>query len=146
QWRASAPSELPVAWLSLDPDDNDPARFWTYVIEAMRSVLPGFGQAALAMLRAPGIAAVDGAVPSLINELVELTGQSILVLDDYHAIDDERIHEGMVFLLEHLPNTLRVVITSRVEPPLGIGTLRARAQLNEIDAARLRFSSSEAES
>ena len=146
QWRASARQELPVAWLSLDADDNDPARFWIYVIEALRSVLPGFGEPALAMLRAPGIALVDGALPELINELVDVAGQSALVLDDYHAIDDEQIHEGMGSLLEHLPNTLRVVITSRVEPPLGIGTLRARGQLNEIDAAQLRFSRSEAES
>jgi LuxR family maltose regulon positive regulatory protein len=146
QWRASAREELPVAWLSLDADDNDPARFWIYVIEALRAVLPGFGEAALAMLRAPGVALVDGALPELINELVDVAGQSALVLDDYHAIDDERIHEGMASLLDHLPNTLRVVITSRVEPPLGIGTLRARGQLNEIDAARLRFSRSETES
>src|SRR6516165_3582865 len=146
QWRASAREERPVAWLSLDADDNDPARFWMYVIEALRSVLPGFGEAALAMLRAPGIALVDGALLELMNELVDVAGQSALVLDDYHAIDDEQIHEGMTSLLEHLPNTLRVVITSRVEPPLGIGTLRARGQLNEIDAAQLRFSRSEAES
>jgi LuxR family maltose regulon positive regulatory protein len=146
QWRASARAELPVAWLSLDAADNDPARFWIYVIEALRSVLPGFGEPALAMLRAPGIALVDGALPELINELVGVAGQSALVLDDYHAIDDERIHEGMTSLLEHLPSTLRIVITSRVEPPLGIGTLRARGQLNEIDAAQLRFSRSEAES
>ena len=146
QWRASAREELPVAWLSLDADDNDPARFWIYVIEALRSVLPGFGEAALAMLRAPGIALLDSAIPELINELVDVPGQSALVLDDYHAIDDERIHEGMASLLEHLPNTLRILITSRVEPALGIGTLRARGQLNEIDAARLRFSRSEAES
>jgi LuxR family maltose regulon positive regulatory protein len=146
QWRASEPEEREVAWLSLDSGDNDPARFWIYVIEALRSVLPGFGEAALAMLRAPGIALVDDALPELVNELVDVAGQSALVLDDYHAIGDERIHEGLASLLEHLPNTLRIVITSRVEPPLGIGTLRARAQLNEIDAAQLRFSRSEAES
>ena len=146
QWRASSREELPVAWLSLDADDNDPARFWIYFIEALRSVLPGCGEPALAMLRAPGMALVDGALLELINELVDVAGQSALVLDDYHAIDDEQIHEGMTSLLEHLPNTLRVVITSRVEPPLGIGTLRARGQLNEIDAAQLRFSRSEAES
>jgi len=146
QWQASEPDERPVAWLSLDPADNDPARFWIYVIEALRSVLPGFGAAALAMLRAPGIDVVDDALLELINELVDVEGQSALVLDDYHAIDDERIHEGMASLLEHLPNTLRIVITSRVEPPVGIGTLRARGKLNEIDAAQLRFSCSEAES
>src|SRR6516225_7886286 len=146
QWQASVREELPVAWLSLDAADNDPARFWTYLIEALRSVLPGFGEAALAMLRAPGVALVDGALLELINELVGVAGQSALVLDDYHAIDDGQIHQGMTSLLEHLPNTLRIVITSRVEPPLGIGTLRARGQLNEIDPARLRFSRSEAES
>jgi LuxR family maltose regulon positive regulatory protein len=146
QWRASSADELPVAWLSLDAGDNDPARFWIYVVEALRSVLPGFGDAALAMLRAPGVALVEGALVELINELVDVAGQSALVLDDYHAIEDERIHEGMASVLEHLPNTLRIVITSRVEPPLGIGTLRARGQLSEIDARQLRFSVSEAES
>ncbi len=146
QWLASAREELPVAWLSLDADDNDPARFWIYVVEALRSLLPGFGEAALAKLRAPGAALVDGARTELINELVGVAGRSALVLDDYHAIHDERIHEGMASLLEHLPHTLRVVIASRVEPPLRIGTLRARGQLNEIDAASLRFSRAEAES
>jgi LuxR family maltose regulon positive regulatory protein len=146
QWRASERGELPVAWLSLDAGDNDPARFWTYVIEALRSVLPGFGEAALAMLRAPGSALVEGARLELINELVAVPGRSALVLDDYHVIDDERIHQGMASLLERLPSTLRVVITSRVEPPLAIGTLRARGQLSEIGAAQLRFSHSEAES
>jgi LuxR family maltose regulon positive regulatory protein len=146
QWRASARDELPVAWLSLDSGDNDPARFWLYVVEALRTVLPGFGEAAVAMLRAPGVDLVDGALLELINELVDVAGRTALVLDDYHAIDDERIHEGMVSLLEHLPNTLRIVMTSRVEPPMGVGTLRARGQLNEIDAGRLRFSRSEAES
>ena len=68
------------------------------------------------------------------------------MLDDYHAIEDERIHEGTASLIEHLPATLRIVMTSRVEPPLRVGTLRARAQLNEIDAVQLRFSLSEAES
>jgi LuxR family maltose regulon positive regulatory protein len=68
------------------------------------------------------------------------------VLDDYHAIEDERIRAGMASLIEHLPSTLRIVMTSRVEPPLRVGRLRARAQLNEIDAVQLRFSLSEAES
>jgi LuxR family maltose regulon positive regulatory protein len=146
QWRLSARDELPVAWLSLDAGDNDPARFWIYVIAALRSVLPGFGDAPLAMLRTPGIDLVDDAVLELINELADDARQSALVLDDYHVVDDARIHAGMASLLEHLPTTLRIVITSRAEPPLGIGTLRARGQLNEIDAAQLRFSRGEAES
>jgi LuxR family transcriptional regulator, maltose regulon positive regulatory protein len=146
QWGASAGDGRPVAWLSLEADDNDPARFWMYVVEALRSVAPGIGDASLALLRAPGVNLVEEALPTLINELADVSEQFVLVLDDYQAIEDERIHEGMVSLIEHLPASLRIVMTSRVEPPLRIGTLRARAQLNEIDAGQLRFSLSEAES
>ncbi len=146
QWEASTREKRPVAWLSLEAGDNDPARFWMYVIEALRSVLPGIGEASLAMLRAPGVNLNDEALPPLVNELADASEQLVLVLDDYQAIEDERIHVGMASLIEHLPATLRVVITSRVEPPLRIGTLRARGQLNEIDAVQLRFSLSEAES
>jgi LuxR family maltose regulon positive regulatory protein len=146
QWVASVTEERPVAWLSLEAGDNDPARFWMYVIEALRSLLPGVGEASLAMLRAPGVNLVDEALPTLVNELADVSEHFVLVLDDYHMIEDERIHEGMASLIEHLPATFRIVMTSRVEPPLRVGTLRARAQLNEIDAAQLRFSLSEAES
>jgi LuxR family maltose regulon positive regulatory protein len=146
QWAGSAQAERPVAWLSLDPDDNDPARFWIYVIEALRSVRAGIGEASLAMLRAPGVNLLDEALPTLINELAGSSEQLVVVLDDYHVIEDERIHQGMASLIEHLPATLRIVITSRVEPPLRVARLRARAQLKEIDAGQLRFSRSETES
>jgi len=146
QWRACAQAELPVAWLSLDAGDNDPARFWIYMIEALRAVLPGIGPASLAMLRAPGTNLIDDTLPTLINELLDVAEPAALVLDDYHLIGDTRIHAGMASMLEHLPPTLHIVITSRTEPPLGVATLRARAQLSEIDAPQLRFSGAEAES
>ena len=146
QWAASARKERPVAWLSLEADDNDPARFWTYIIEALRSVLPGIAEASLGMLHAPGVNLVAEALPPLVNELADVTVQLVLVLDDYHAIEDERIHEGMASLIDHLPATLRIVMTSRVEPQFRVGTLRARGQLSEIDAVQLRFSLLEAES
>ncbi|MGB0093157.1 MAG: AAA family ATPase, partial [Solirubrobacteraceae bacterium] len=90
QWAASAREKRPVAWLSLETGDNDPARFWMYVIEALRSVLPGIGEASVAMLRAPGVNLVDEALPPLVNELADVSDQLVLVLDDYHAIEDER--------------------------------------------------------
>ena len=146
QWVASVSETHPVAWLSLEADDNDPARFWTYMLEALRSVAPGIGEASLAILRAPGAGLVEEALPALINELADASGRFVLVMDDFHVIEDERVHEGMASLIEHLPGTLRIVMTSRVEPPLRVGTLRARARLGEIDAGQLRFSVAEAES
>jgi ATP/maltotriose-dependent transcriptional regulator MalT len=57
--------------------------------------MPGIGEAPLAMLRAPGVSLVEEALPALINELADVSEQFVLVLDDYHAIEDERIHERM---------------------------------------------------
>src|SRR5215471_17065845 len=92
QWAASASEQRPFAWFSLEADDNDPARFWMYVIEALRSLRPGIGEASVAMLRAPGVNLVDQALPPLVNELADVLEQLVLVLDDYHAIEDQRVH------------------------------------------------------
>jgi LuxR family transcriptional regulator, maltose regulon positive regulatory protein len=126
----------------VDSWDNDPARFWTYVVEAIRTVEPAVGADALALLRAPG-GLVEDVVPALLRDLEPLRAQRILVLDDYHAIENEDVHEGLAFLLDHLPASLRLVIATRFDPPLPIARLRARGELLEIRAEKLRFSREE---
>jgi LuxR family maltose regulon positive regulatory protein len=145
QWRLAALSDRKVAWLSLDEGDNEPVRFWSYVIAALRSVLPEFGEGPLSLLRAPGVDLMDEAVPALINELLETPSETVLLLDDYHVIQHEAIHAGMGFLLEHMPGNHRFVIASRSEPPLPLARLRARGSLSEIDPEQLGFSQPEAE-
>ena len=145
QWRLGALSDRKVAWLSLDEGDNEPVRFWSYVIAALRSVLPEFGEGPLSLLRAPGVDLVEEAVPALINELLETASETVLLLDDYHVIEHEAIHAGMGFLLEHVPGNHRFVIASRSEPPLPLARLRARGSLSEIDPEQLGFSEPEAE-
>ena len=145
QWRVTALDYRKVAWLSLDEGDNEPIRFWSYVIAALRSVLPEFGEGPLSLLRAPGVDLMDEAVPALINELLETASETVLLLDDYHVIQHEAIHAGMGFLLEHLPGNHRFVIASRSEPPLPLARLRARGSLSEIDPEQLGFSEPEAE-
>jgi LuxR family maltose regulon positive regulatory protein len=145
QWRLSALGDHRVAWLSLDEGDNAPVRFWSYVIAALRSVLPEFGEAPLSLLRAPGVDLMDETLPALINELLETPSDTVLLLDDYHVIHHEAIHAGMGFLVEHVPRNHRLVIASRSEPPLPLARLRARGSLSEIDAEQLAFSESEAE-
>jgi LuxR family transcriptional regulator, maltose regulon positive regulatory protein len=143
EWQAASAEERPFAWLSLDSGDNDPVRFWEGVIEALRTVEPGIGERPLGLLAGP-TSLTEVVIPLLINELVELPGRVVLVLDDHHLIVNPRIHESLAFLLGHLPDTVQLAIASRSEPPLPLGRLRVRHEIVEIRAADLRFTDDEA--
>ncbi|MGE3272583.1 MAG: LuxR C-terminal-related transcriptional regulator [Chloroflexota bacterium] len=132
-----------VTWLALDEDDNDPVRFWRYIIAALRQVWPPIGRQASALLTRPGNVTIDAVVTALINELTLRDDDVTLVLDDYHVIASRQIHEGVAFLLGHLPPGLRLVIAGRSDPPLPLGDLRAGGRLAELRAADLRFSAEE---
>jgi LuxR family maltose regulon positive regulatory protein len=134
----------PVAWLSLDEGDNDPLRFWTYLIAACQSVQVGLGEAALALFRAAQPLSGDTIPLLLINDLTRLEGGMLLVLDDFHAIQNQAIHEMMAFLLDYLPDQLHVVLSTRVDPPFPLARWRARNRLVEIRSQELRFSLEEA--
>ncbi len=133
-----------VAWLSLDQADNDPASFWTYVVAALRTVVPGVGENALALLRAPQPPPIETVLTAVLNDLGATTGEIVLVLDDYHVIDAGDVQVGMAFLLDHLPPWLHVVIASRADPALPLARWRARGELVETRAAELRFTPDEA--
>jgi LuxR family maltose regulon positive regulatory protein len=138
--------EHPVAWLCLDPADNDPARFWRHALAALDRVCPGIGERVGPLLGPPALSSYRGLVTALINELADRPAgdQALLVLDDYHLIDAGPVHESLVFLLEYRPPGLGVVLTSRSDPPLALSRLRARGQLAELRAAELRFTPAEA--
>jgi LuxR family transcriptional regulator, maltose regulon positive regulatory protein len=143
-WQQAGGEERPFAWLSLDEDDNDPAQFWTYVVGALRTVEPGIGAQALALLSSRRQDVLGLALPALINELLTLGRPVMLVLDDFHLITEEDIHEEFVYLLEHMPATLHVTLATRVAPQLRLARLRARGQLVHVRAGELRFSPDEA--
>jgi ATP/maltotriose-dependent transcriptional regulator MalT len=136
-----------VAWLSLDELDNDLTRFWDATIAALRTCIPALGDRALAMLHAPEPPPLSAILTVLLNELTPLAAERapiLLILDDYHVIDDEAIHEAVTFVLEHLPDNLHLVLASRVDPDLPLSRWRVRGELLEIRAADLRFSAAEA--
>jgi ATP/maltotriose-dependent transcriptional regulator MalT len=133
----------PVAWLSLDEGDNDPARFWRHVIAALDRPRPGIGER-ISPLLGPSPRSFEGLVTALINELAAQPDQVLLVLDDYHLIDAHQVHASLGFLLDHQPACLHLVLASRADPPLRLGRLRARGQLAELRAAELRFTAEEA--
>jgi LuxR family maltose regulon positive regulatory protein len=133
-----------VAWLSLDESDDDPNRFWSYLITACQSVLAEVGQSALALLNTSQ-PLPDEAIPTLlINDFVAQERTLILILDDYHVVQNPTIHKSVSFLLEHLPAILHLVIATRVDPPWPLARYRAHHQLVEIRARDLRFNPEEA--
>ncbi|GAP96616.1 transcriptional activator of maltose regulon, MalT [Leptolyngbya sp. NIES-2104] len=136
--------KLPVSWLSLDERDNDPIRFWMYVVAALQQRHQNLGEATLAMLRSPEPIAAEVFLIPLINELAQLQTDFVLVLDDYHLITTPAIHDALSFLLEHLPLQIHLAIATRIDPPLPIAKLRVRAQLTELHANDLRFTDEEA--
>ena len=142
EWVAAC--EQPVAWLSLDEGDSEPARFLTYLIAALQTVAAEVGTATLAMLQSPQPPAVESMLTPLLNEIAAIPHGFILVLDDYHRLDSEPVDHALAFLLDHLPPHLRLVIATREDPSLPLARLRARGQLTELRAADLRFSPAEA--
>ncbi len=148
---SAAAGEPAVAWLSLDEQDNDPARFLAYLVAALQALRAGLGEAALAALQAPQPPPSGAMLTILINEVAALpaprdSGERpyILVLDDYHLITTQAIHDGLAFLLDHLPPNLHLVIATRADPPLPVARLRGQGQLAELRQADLRFSTDEA--
>jgi LuxR family maltose regulon positive regulatory protein len=137
----------PVAWLSLDAGDNDPARFWRHAVGALDRVRPGISERMGPLLGPHASPSFEPLVTALINEVAgqpDADEALLLVLDDYHVISSQLVHTSLGFLLEHQPPGLRLALTSRSDPPLGLARLRARGQLTELRAADLRFTTGEA--
>ena len=143
QWLAE--TRTPVAWLSLEAEDNDPTRFLSYLIAALQTLDAHIGTTALAMLHTPQPAPPVAVLAVLTNDLVDRGGGDVaLVLDDYHVITTDPIQRGMTFLLEHLPPQLHLILVTRADPPLSLTRLRAGGRLAELRAADLRFGTAEA--
>ncbi len=143
-----------IAWLSLDSADNRPPRFWTYVVAAIQTGMKGLGasnaspaelalDAVLETLQSDPPPAIEPILDQLINVITAFPGRILLVLDDYHEIQSAQIHEQMVYLLDHQPPNLHLIISTRVDPPLPVARLRVRGGLSEFRAADLRFNQTE---
>ncbi len=158
-------SAVPVTWLSLDEGDNDQARFLSYFIAALQAIKGDIGETALAVLQSPQPPQIEPLLKGLINEIADFadgpptvlqqgsplpsiedsSGQDFaLVIDDYHVLETQQIHDAVTFLIDQLPPQMHLVITTREDPPLPLARWRARGQMAEIRASDLRFSETEA--
>ncbi|MCU0487098.1 MAG: hypothetical protein MUC85_13420, partial [Anaerolineales bacterium] len=149
EWASQA--GMPVAWLSLGAEENNPARFWTYFVTALAS-LPALSQAAcckvvLQELQSPHPPSIQAVLIGLMNELSLIQGEVTLVLDDLHTITERHIHQDLVFLIDHLPRLgsgLHLVAASRMDPPWPLARWRGKGELTELRSSDMRFSLQEA--
>jgi LuxR family maltose regulon positive regulatory protein len=134
----------PVAWLSLDEGDGDLKRFLGYLVAALQTIIPEIGMNVLGALQASHIPDPESFLITLINEIDSIPNKFIFILDDYHMLDSKPVDQALNFLVEHLPQQMHLVITTREDPSLPLARLRARDQLTELRAADLRFTPAEA--
>ncbi len=135
---------MPVAWLSLDKNDNQAGRFLNYLIAALQEADNRIGSEAAQLMAGIQQAPPEAVLTSLINDLDAASREMVLVLDDYQFISSQACMTEVAFLLEHCPNTFHLVIATRSDPPLPLARLRARGQMVELRAADLRFTEPEA--
>jgi len=136
-------SEIPVTWISLDKGDGDAVHFMHYLVAALQSIQGNLGSAALSMLRSPQQPPIESIMINLIKEITDIPNDFVLVFDDYHAIDTKKIHNLVEFLLDYLPEPMRLIIATRVDPPLPLARLRVGDQLNELRTSDLCFTEDE---
>jgi LuxR family maltose regulon positive regulatory protein len=135
--------ERPFAWLSLDESDDDPTRFLAYLVAALQSIDPTWGQAVQRALQSPQPPPPTAVLTALVNEVAVSRVDFVLVLDDYHLISAPPVHEALAFLLDNMPPPLHLVILTRADPPFSLSRLRARGELTEVRTDELRFTAQE---
>lgn len=136
-------SERCVTWVSLDKNDNDPIRFWNYVVAALQMLQSDLGKNTQALLESAQPPTFETILTSLVNEITAFPDQFVLVLDDYHVIEAQPVHQTLSFLLEHQPRNMHLVLATRADPPLALARWRARGQITELRVADLRFTTVE---
>jgi LuxR family transcriptional regulator, maltose regulon positive regulatory protein len=144
EWARHEPPTAHTSWVSLDERDSDPVRFWDYTVAALETLRPDIGEMVLPLLHSPRPLPVESVLVTLINELSSVSEDVVLVLDDYQFVRSQEVHAGVVFLLDHMPASMRVVIATRADPPLPLARWRGRGQMLEVGADELRFTVDEA--
>jgi LuxR family maltose regulon positive regulatory protein len=139
EWIHQNNPHIPAAWLSLDEGDNDPVRFWEYLVAALRTLQPGIGETAISLLSSTHPPPLESTLTTLINDIATIPEDFVLALDDCHFIKSQPIHTGITYLLEHLPPRMHLVIATRKDPPLPLAHFRGRSSMLEIRADDLRF-------
>jgi LuxR family transcriptional regulator, maltose regulon positive regulatory protein len=143
EWARQDRPGVQTCWVSLDEGDSDPVRFWEYVILTLQRFQPGLGTGILAAVRSPQPPPARSVLVALMNDLVGLSEDVVLALDDFQFVSSPDVHDAFSYLLDHLPPRVHLLIATRADPPLPLARLRGRGQMLEIGADDLRFTAEE---
>ena len=141
QWTHT--SRFPHAWLSLSEQDDDLERFLRYLLAGWEQAQPKVSESPLSLLLGGMSPEIEAVLPAFINVASDGTEHMVFVLDDYHLIEESKIHEALTYLLDHMPPNLHFVLSCRAEPPLPLARYRARNAMLELRTTDLRFSAQE---
>ncbi|KUO73207.1 MAG: hypothetical protein APF81_13900 [Desulfosporosinus sp. BRH_c37] len=136
-------NNLPVTWFSIDEGDNDPVNFWSYLLMALEQIIPGIGEKAAVVLRSIGMPQVEKALSLLIDDILGLSQEFTLVLDDFHLIKNPVIHDSFVFLLQYMPDFMHIILISRELPFFSVARMMGKGMLKELLTPGLRFTQEE---
>jgi len=143
-WTQSRLASHPqVVWLSLDEEDNEPRLFWTYILTALNKQQPERFDPLLRQLQLPQASPLKYILTAFINLLIETEDRFVLILDDYQVITEEQVHTSLLYLIERLPPQLRIVLSTRADPPLSLSLLQAHKQILEVRTDQLRCTAEE---
>jgi LuxR family maltose regulon positive regulatory protein len=141
EWSLKSPK--PVLWVSLDYSDNDPARFWSYVVATLERLEPEIGEYAVPLLHSPHPVYKEQFIPSLINMINSISDHFFLILDDFHTINCDDIHEHFSFFFDYIPPNMHIILAGREKCPFDTARLRANGRFQEITVNELRFTADE---
>jgi len=143
EWVSSRKEEIQIAWLTVEPGDNDPVRFFSYLAAAIKKYLPEISDFTQDLFASPSLPGIQDVAGMFINPLSRIENSLVIILDDVHAIQNADLFSGLAYLIDHLPPQIHLILSSRSDPPLPIHRYRARGQLVELRLHDLRFSQEE---
>jgi LuxR family maltose regulon positive regulatory protein len=132
-------SRIPIAWYTVDENDNTPQQFLFYLISALQRIDSSVGQSAVNIIKSPQPSPINTILVGLINDIASIKSSFAIILDDYHSMGDKRINDIISFIVEHQPKQLHLIVSTRSDPSLPLARLRSQNQITEIRAADLSF-------
>ena len=146
EWILHGNVGYPYGWVTLNAEDKDPLRFWTYVITALKKIIPSIGETSLSLIQSTPQISIVNLLTVLLNEINSVAEEIVLILDDYHLIDLPQINQEVTFLLEHIPPNMHLIISTRIDPSLPLARYRGKGTIMELRENDLRFTAGETES